>query len=327
METKLVQNKGREILEKCGFLNGWEFLREGLSGGLLLGWQQNVNLSIQYGSKHLIHANLLDHKGTPLSVTFIYGQLDHTKREAFWLELKPIAKPIWLCIRDFNQVLCHEDKFSCNTLNDLELCELEAKGQRFTWINRREDEAFVMEKLDRAFASVEWINIYPHYALYNHPILRSDHGSILLDFAMQQPFRRRPFRFERMWLTHSICKDMIQKAREVQSKGSRAFKLQHNLNNVRKRAIEWNRTIFGKIKKELKEKQQDLQEIQDNIQTMADVRKERQLREEIEMLMFREEIMWAQKARNEWILKGDRNTKYFQTLVKQRRARSQNSTS
>ena len=115
---------------------------------------------------------------------------------------------------------------------------------------------------------------------------------------------------------------MIQKAREVQSKGSRAFKLQHKLNNVRKRAIEWNRTIFGKIEKELKEKQQDLQEIQDNIQTMADVRKERQLREEIEMLMFREEIMWAQKARNEWILKGDRNTKYFQTLVKQRRARS-----
>ena len=140
METKLVQNKGREILEKCGFLNGWEFPREGLSGGLLLGWQQNVNLSIQYDSKHLIHADLLDHKGTPLSVTFIYGQPDHTKREAFWLELKTIAKPIWLCIRDFNQVLCHEDKFSFNTrsiaradsffntLNDLELCELEAKG-------------------------------------------------------------------------------------------------------------------------------------------------------------------------------------------------------
>lgn len=37
--------------------------------------------------------------------------------------------------------------------------------------------------------------------------------------------------------------------------------------------------------------------------------------------MNREEIMWAPKARNEWILQGDRNTKYFQTLVKQRRAR------
>ena len=248
--------------------------------------------------------------------------------------MKSLAKPIWLCIGDFNQVLCHEDKFSfntrsivgadsfLNTINDLELCELKAKGQRFTWMNEREDEAFVMEKLDRAFASVEWVNKYPYYALYNHPILRSDHGSILLDFEIHQPYRRRPFRFERMWLTHNACKDMIQKAWEAQTQGSRAFKLQHKLDSVRKRAIEWNRTVFGKIEKELKEKQQTLQDMQNNIQTISDVRKERILREEIEVLMNREEIMWAQIARNEWILKDDRNTKFFQTIVKQRRARS-----
>lgn len=32
--------------------------------------------------------------------------------------------------------------------------------------------------------------------------------------------------------------------------------------------------------------------------------------------------MWAQKARSDWIIKGDKNTRYFQTVVKQRRARS-----
>ncbi|KAF3955517.1 hypothetical protein CMV_019266 [Castanea mollissima] len=63
MEIKLVQNKGIEVLEKCGFCMGWEYPRGGLSGGLLLGWQPNLNLSIQYSSKHLIHADLLDHKG------------------------------------------------------------------------------------------------------------------------------------------------------------------------------------------------------------------------------------------------------------------------
>lgn len=79
--------------------------------------------------------------------------------------------------------------------------------------------------------------------------------------------------------------------------------------------------MFGKIEKELKGKQQILQDMQNNIQTIPDVRKERELRDEIEVLMNREEIMWAQKARNEWLLQGDRNTKYFQTLVKQRSAR------
>ena len=37
---------------------------------------------------------------------------------------------------------------------------------------------------------------------------------------------------------------------------------------------------------------------------------------------MKEEIMWAQKARRTWIIQGDRNTTFFQTLVKQRRARN-----
>ena len=55
---------------------------------------------------------------------------------------------------------------------------------------------------------------------------------------------------------------------------------------------------------------------------MEDVGKERELREGLECLLKREELMWAQKVRSEWILKGDRNTRYFQAVVKQRRARS-----
>lgn len=49
---------------------------------------------------------------------------------------------------------------------------------------------------------------------------------------------------------------------------------------------------------------------------------ENRLREQIENLMTRGEIMWAQKARSDWIIQGDRNTRYFQTVVKQKRARS-----
>lgn len=38
--------------------------------------------------------------------------------------------------------------------------------------------------------------------------------------------------------------------------------------------------------------------------------------------MTRKEIMRAQKARADWIVQGDRNTKYFQTVVRQRRTRN-----
>lgn len=176
----------------------------------------------------MIHADLLDLKGTPFSITFVYRQPDHTKRDEVWSvlkQLKNISRPSWLHVGDFNQILSQEDKFSFNnrsiigdesfshTLNDLELCELESKGQRFTWMTRREDEAFVMERLDMRFSSVEWINSYPQHSLHNHPILSSDHGAINLDFERRHPFRRRLFRFEKMWLTHNDCKNRVQSLR------------------------------------------------------------------------------------------------------------------
>ena len=65
--------------------------------------------------------------------------------------------------------------------------------------------------------------------------------------------------------------------------------------------------------------------MQNSINSLEDVRNERQMREELEDLLDKVELKWAQKARNNWILFGDRSTKYFQTIVKQRRAKKQNS--
>ena len=62
---------------------------------------------------------------------------------------------------------------------------------------------------------------------------------------------------------------------------------------MKKQFIKWNKQVFGKVKKEIKDKQKILQDLQDSIQTFVDVRKEKELREEIENLMTRREIMWA----------------------------------
>ena len=80
--------------------------------------------------------------------------------------------------------------------------------------------------------------------------------------------------------------------------------------------------MFRKLDYEIKLKQTQLQQIQNSIRSVEDVRKERLLRGVLEELLDREEMMWAQKARTQWILQGDRNTKYFQTVVRQRRAKN-----
>ena len=98
-------------------------------------------------------------------------------------------------------MLSREEKFSFNqnpiaaaelfqqVLSDLQLCDLMASRQQFTWMNRTEEDSFVMERLDRAFANTEWINHYHLYYLRNLPIIRSDHGPVILGFEHQTPFR------------------------------------------------------------------------------------------------------------------------------------------
>lgn len=178
-------------------------------------------------------------------------------------------------------------------------------------MNKRDGEDFVMERLDRAFASVDWVNAYPGYSLRNLPIVRSDHGPILLDFEITRAFRRRPFRFERMWMTHSKCKEVVQAAWNFSVVGSRAYQLKTKLSNSRKEFIKWNKQVFGRMENDIRVRQAQLQAIQNSIHTVEDVRKEKLTREELETLMHREEVMWSQKARCNWVVLGDRNMKYF----------------
>ena len=111
-------------------------------------------------------------------------------------------------------------------------------------MNNRGGKDFVMERLDKAFAGVGWVNSYPYYAHKNYPIYHSDHGPIILDFELQHPFGKRLFRFERMWLNHPDCQDMIQKAWSIHTSRSRAAQLRNKLCNLRIEVVEWNKIVF-----------------------------------------------------------------------------------
>ena len=92
-------------------------------------------------------------------------------------------------------------------------------------MNNIEDTDLVMERLDKAFASIDWLNQYLSYSLRNLPIVRSDHGLIILDFEYLTPFIKRPFRFEHVWTTHPSCKNIAQQAWLFHSHRSRAEQL------------------------------------------------------------------------------------------------------
>ena len=84
----------------------------------------------------------------------------------------------------------------------------------------------------------------------------------------------------------------------------------------------WNKEVFGKVENEIHMIQNQLKLVQNSISSLTDIKREAELRKELEILMQREEVMWAQKARSDWVLFGDRNTRFFQTVVKQRQVKN-----
>jgi hypothetical protein len=95
------------------------------------------------------------------------------------------------------------------------------------------------------------------------------------------------------------------------------------LENVRDRFKVWNKQSFGVLDKQILVKKEELRRAQENIHSLQDVLTESKLREQLEDLMDCEQIMWAQKAKKDWDLKGDRNTKFFQAVVRARQRRNQ----
>lgn len=85
------------------FFYGYEVPRLGLGEGLILAWMQRSYLRVVHESLHLIHIDVVDNKGKPLSITFVYGHPELAKRNEVWQQLKTlkdIAQPSWLCIED-----------------------------------------------------------------------------------------------------------------------------------------------------------------------------------------------------------------------------------
>jgi hypothetical protein len=133
---------------------------------LPLGWNSPWEVSILVSNQFFIHTDINNSQGDLCSITFIYGHPVLSHRKHIWEELESIAKhahPKWLCIGDFNQVLVEEDKFSfkpsslqgnfdlLQTLSNVSLIPIESKGLSHTWMNKRQVDHFVMEKLDSSF--------------------------------------------------------------------------------------------------------------------------------------------------------------------------------
>ncbi|XP_074271727.1 uncharacterized protein LOC141595661 [Silene latifolia] len=258
--------------------------------------------------------------GVPWFLTAVYASPDPQNRRELWLELADFAKRNnhpWMVAGDFNETRSLTERHGrdanmarrCDMFNnwieDCELIELEFSGAAHTWSRGNSIETRQSARLDRALCNSEWSLMFSNASVKHLPAIQSDHCRPLLispnGFAPLSSIQR-PFRFQAAWLTHENFSDFV--IENWQPEGDLTAQL-----DSKKREL-WAR-ISGCQRK--------LAITRDKETIVLEAK----LRKELDEVLEREEILWYQKSRVDFIRDGGRNTSYFHvsTLVRRWRNR------
>ncbi|XP_074274110.1 uncharacterized protein LOC141597542 [Silene latifolia] len=183
-----------------GFPNYFGVDSNGRSGGLLLYWDDCVNIQVICSCPRFIFCKMgftvTQGVFSDMYVMFLYGEPVFQYRSVLWDKISNVilgCSPL-LVIGDFNQVELHSDKlggsvsirgqadFTAWRIHNC-LVDIPFFGPRFTWMNGQQDDNYIMERLDRAYATQDWFDLFPYTSVLHLPILISDHSPIILRFT------------------------------------------------------------------------------------------------------------------------------------------------
>jgi hypothetical protein len=192
---------------------------------------------------------------------------------------------------------------------------------QFISSNKRPAKANVKERLDRALANTDWRVFFPNAKVKHFPIIKSDHAPILLLTQGDLNSYPKSFRFEVVWIRDTISNKVIFMAWNQPLLGSPAFKFSTKLKEVKKKLKEWNKETFGNIQHQLTQIKAELSALQNLEPTTSNLAAEENLKALHNELLAREEILWKQKSRTQWLTSSTLNTRFFHlaTIIHRRK--------
>ena len=226
----------------------------------------------------------------------------------------------WLCGGDFNELLQGEEKWGRvarpesqmkafrQVVDDCGFVDLGFVGPPYTWWNKQNGTARVLERLDRCLASADWLLQFPNSRVYHLHAVFSDHRPMRVELQsvgrILRP-RRNRFQFEEMWMTHQGCEDTIRKAWELRQSGTPMFQVAKKIKACREELKKWSFEHFGSIRAAIATKTRLLQQEEELRPEDQNVQLIHKLGTELADLHSKEEKMWKQRSRTLWLQSGD----------------------
>jgi hypothetical protein len=216
-------------------------------------------------------------------------------------------------MRDFEEVI-----------EDCHLSDLGFIGPKFTWSNGRGGRALTKERLDRALANVEWRSLFPNADVKVLAKISSDHHPVLVKIKEEKWIwqKKGKFKLEEGCCAREDYRKAIHDSWECRRGRADPWNnIIRNLQRCQKVTQVWVKKNLRASEDLIKAKTRELMVVQQ--EGKEEERSiEESLKKEIDGLLEEEDIKWQQRAKENWLRGGDRNTKYFHACASQRRRRN-----
>lgn len=177
----------------------------------------------------------------------------------------------WLCFGDFNEILSRNEKLGCASRpqqqmdsfrNAVERCNFKDMGYyglHFTWCNQQEGDDRIYLRLDRAFATIDWLDHFSSIKVHHLLDITSDHCPLLLTESITIGQRRGcRFHFKAMWTRRADCKEIIEEGWNESMEPSMPGGIAVKIKQCAFALTSWSNLVFGHTTKKIKEKKKVL---------------------------------------------------------------------
>ncbi|KAK8915965.1 hypothetical protein KSP39_PZI023308 [Platanthera zijinensis] len=235
----------------------------------------------------------------------------------------------WIVAGDFNVIRYASEKLGGNLPNpnhmaefsdcilDCGLSEIPYSGSPFTWTNNK-----IWERLDWVLSNANWTNHFTSAKVEHLSHANSDHCPLLITMSTNERNFIPTFRFQNMWTSHHDFDNFILNSWSNTISGPPLIQLWLKLKDIKIKLKKWNKEVFGNLFTKLIEAEKEAKRLEDIYTTSLDPQDRaayHKAKANLINIHIMEETFWRQKSACKFIKDGDRNTKFYHNLVKNRR--------